>query len=443
MPRPRFTIPAMMLAVSLLAAGCGGGQQDASEEPDDARADGVSEVATSDGDQPDTTVRESAEQTEQPDADTEPEPEPAPVRLGSRFMWCFRLQADWDRHSQAQAQFDDAEAALLEAREALATATDELDRAEAQDALDDAERRYEDLTDHLADVNDGTSRILLPGREGSEDTETIALGRAREVFRAAADPAVLELSELAHGVDWSAADLATRPADAEPAEPAQPAVTTVPAADEPATIAAPAEDAQTGAEALSFEDTLAAIEEIQGQIDVTAETIVLTLWEMDDGIKAIGAAEHPSEVMAARQAFTELLQSLDEASAESYAVIGPNLYETQWPIYEAFWYSARDAVVAGELSSDEFLSAAAEVEQAVQALTYPAIHTEIPRWARIRRPENAWGEPLPPSSWADDGLDEGTSLADIAFSDAASASLLADTAGMIAFWASLSGSCEP
>ena len=182
MPRPRFTIPAMMLAVSLLAAGCGGGQQDASEEPDDARADGVSEVATSDGDQPDTTVRESAEQTEQPDADTEPEPEPAPVRLGSRFMWCFRLQADWDRHSQAQAQFDDAEAALLEAREALATATDELDRAEAQDALDDAERRYEDLTDHLADVNDGTSRILLPGREGSEDTETSLLDAPERSF---------------------------------------------------------------------------------------------------------------------------------------------------------------------------------------------------------------------------------------------------------------------
>ena len=111
MPRPRFTIPAMMLAVSLLAAGCGGGQQDASEEPDDAQADGVSEVATSDGDdRPETTERET---TGQPDAapDPEPEPEPQPVlvRLGDRFGWCADIQRTWGLAGRNPRQVDAVE----------------------------------------------------------------------------------------------------------------------------------------------------------------------------------------------------------------------------------------------------------------------------------------------------------------------------------------------
>ena len=57
-PRARFI--ASLLAVALLAAGCGGGEEDVSEEPEGTRDDGVSEVTTDDDDQPDT-VRDSAE----------------------------------------------------------------------------------------------------------------------------------------------------------------------------------------------------------------------------------------------------------------------------------------------------------------------------------------------------------------------------------------------
>ena len=74
--------------------------------------------------------------------------------------------------------------------------------------------------EHLAVVEEDTVRILLPGSGGSTDAETVALGRAREAFRASADPAVLSLSVQAHGVDWSAADLTepVQPADEAPAD---------------------------------------------------------------------------------------------------------------------------------------------------------------------------------------------------------------------------------
>ena len=93
---PSHHLVAIARRCALLAAGCGGGD-DASEEAEDAaqETDSVSEVTTDDADQPDT-VRDSAEQTEQPDADAEPEPrlEPAAgaVRLGDRFEWCADIQ---------------------------------------------------------------------------------------------------------------------------------------------------------------------------------------------------------------------------------------------------------------------------------------------------------------------------------------------------------------
>ena len=186
----RTRLIASLLAVVVLAAACG-------------------------GDQSTTTTRDSAEQ---PDA--APEPELQPVRLGDRFSWCAELQADWDRHAQAQAQSDNAEAELLEAREAYMAAADELSRVDAWYAVDDAVRRVEALMEHLAVVEEDTVRVLLPGSGGSTDAETVALGRAREAFRASADPAVLSSSVQAHGVDWSAADLTepVEPADEAPAD---------------------------------------------------------------------------------------------------------------------------------------------------------------------------------------------------------------------------------
>ena len=140
--------PASSLRCSLsfwLVAGCGGGEEDASEEPEGTRTDGVSEVTRDDDDQPDTTVRDSAEQTDQPDADAEPEP--LLVRLGDRFPVCADVQAKWDAFDGSQAALQTAEAAYQNAVSAHAAATDELDRAEARDALRAAERTLSEARD--------------------------------------------------------------------------------------------------------------------------------------------------------------------------------------------------------------------------------------------------------------------------------------------------------
>ena len=106
MPRTRYII-STMLAVALLAAGCGG--DDATEEPEGTQADGVSEVTT-DGDRPaTTTTSDSAAQPEPTDA----APQPVLVRLGDRFGWCADIQRTWDWLAEIQGQVDAVEAARV------------------------------------------------------------------------------------------------------------------------------------------------------------------------------------------------------------------------------------------------------------------------------------------------------------------------------------------
>ena len=174
-----------------LAAGCGG--DDAAEEPEDAaqETDSVSEVTT-DADQPDAPVRDS---TDQPDAGAEPESEPQPVlvRLGDRFGWCADIQRTWDWLAEIQGQVDAEEAALRDAQEALEAAADELDRAEALQVFESADRRVADLTPILVDANDDVVKPVQPGWRSREDTEVIAVERARDAFLATTDPALVEL----------------------------------------------------------------------------------------------------------------------------------------------------------------------------------------------------------------------------------------------------------
>ena len=62
------------------------------------------------------------------------------VRLGDRFGWCADIQRTWDWLAEIQGQVDAVEAARLDAQAALEAATDDLDRAEALQALESAER---------------------------------------------------------------------------------------------------------------------------------------------------------------------------------------------------------------------------------------------------------------------------------------------------------------
>ena len=205
MRQTRFTFVAVLAVAVLLAAGCGG--DEAAEEPEDtAQTGSVSDAATDD----------PAEEPE-----PEAEPEPVVVHLGDQFSWCAEMQANWDRYLQAQVRVDEAEVALLREQERFEAAHSAATRSGVHLRYEgplvvEAERHLEDVVERLVAARADMAGIILPGSGGSTEAQTIALGRAREVFRLNADRELLSSSELAHGVDWSAADL-TAPADEAPA----------------------------------------------------------------------------------------------------------------------------------------------------------------------------------------------------------------------------------
>ena len=388
MPRPRFTIPAMMLAVSLLAAGCGGGQQDASEEPDDAQADGVSEVATSDGDdRPETTERET---TGQPDAapDPEPEPEPQPVlvRLGDRFGWCADIQRTWDWLAEIQGQVDAEEAALRDAQEALEAAADELDRAEALQVFESADRRVADLTPILVDANDDVVKPVQPGWRSREDTEVIAVERARDAFLAAADPALVELLAAA----YSDASLNE--------EPTEPAVTTIPAEPEPA------------GEALSPEELLAELEQLRDEVQELWRESIRPYSAVQNSPASIHAAQNPTDAMDAYEWLLEDASALDEIRLAAWMA-----NTTAGDLHQAYRYGVGETYDAGEISLDQYHRLVDGANATRQAIG----NTHIPDTRDPRR------------------------LGRAALQEAANAFVLTDPSAWRAFQVSLSESCQP
>ena len=344
MPRHRFITS--LLAVVLLAAGCGGGD-DASEEPEGTQADGVSEVATSDTDQPDTTARDS---TDQPDAGTEPEPEPEPepqsVRLGDRFAWCVDTQRDWDRLAEIQGQVDAAEAALRDAQETLEAAADELDRAEALQVFESAERHVADLLPVFVDAAHEVVRSVRSGRRHREETEVIAVERAREAFYAAAAPALVELL----GVTDAASSLYEEPVIAlEPAS-------------EPA--AEPLEQPEPAGEALPPEELLRALQELQDEVYNLQLDVSGVRGQVEGAIGDIRRAENPTEALAARAAGREGLQALDEIDSAAREA-GRITQELERAYLDSVW-RARDA---GAISQEEHESARTTWYEAVQGIS--------------------------------------------------------------------------
>ena len=385
MPRVTHLI-ALLLAVSLLAAGCGGGEEDASEEAEDARADGASEVTTDDGDQPDT-VSDSAEQTEQPDADAEPEPrlEPAParVRLGDRFPWCADIQALWEKQAQAQERFDEVEAALLAAQEALAAASDELDRAEAQSVLDAAEQRRVRAGNDLRRANRHLADLLW--RYASDDTETIARQRAQDAHWEAADPTVQEIRVI------------LLLADRMP-----PVTTTAPVV-------------ESGLGSLTVDEALAAIEDLHVRVSALGPAFDTALQDIGGLFIAVEDAETPGDLLAAHRTFTEMQTTLRSQETEFLSIVAAAASTNDWQ--EAYDAHARhnEAIPDDEYyaSSDSIYSASKELEISIN---------------RIRQVARQSTEDSSFSS---------------AREDAIHAFLVADAAGMSAFWASLSESCQP
>ena len=213
----RSIIPAA-LTVVLLSTACGG--DDAAEESEDLPADApaVSEVATEDVDRSDTTESNPPGQPDQADAGAgaeqaaEPEPEPQPVRFVDRFPWCADVQDTWDYLAETAVQLEAAETRLQQAQSAFDAATDELDRAEAQQVLEAAEAAHTDAALRVQGANRSVSWLLNPDRDLSDDTETIAVQRADTAWRASVDPAIVELH------DFIRTPAAAEPWQEEPAE---------------------------------------------------------------------------------------------------------------------------------------------------------------------------------------------------------------------------------
>lgn len=280
MTRPRFVV-SVALAVSLLAAACGGGD-DATDKPvDDAATEAVSEVTASGDDQPATTTSEIPVPV-----DAAPEPAPEPVRLADRFSWCSTHQRTWDRLAELQLRADDMEAARLNAQAALDAATDELDIAEAVQALEAAEESYLEFIPTYRDVLSDATRLLSPDWRGNsgDETEPIAVGRARDTFHETADPTLLELLEAAQaGVP--------RMSSSEPA---------------------PVESAPMDEEPLPPEELLAALETLRDEADASVQTSIGVKNAMQNAFLDLQAAQTPADAMDAYARFADSYRNLHE-----------------------------------------------------------------------------------------------------------------------------------
>ena len=138
------------------------------------------------------------------------------MQLGERFAWCAKVQALWDAQDQARAETEDAAVAQEAAVGVFEAATDDLDRAEAGEAVDDAytayvfsTRDYGQVRWHAAALVFSDEPNLLGG--GLEDsTLQVAIERAREAYLANAAPHTLAALDYAHEATETAAHSSTQ-----------------------------------------------------------------------------------------------------------------------------------------------------------------------------------------------------------------------------------------
>ena len=211
-----------ILGAVLVAAGCAGDKDLSPTDPvENADPDSAVLAADpSDDADPATPVASEAE----PSRDTVVDAEP--VRLGERFAWCARVQALWDGEDQARAETEAAAAAHEAAVRVHEAATDDLDRAEAGEAAQDA---YADYVFAAGDYGKirwraaglifSNEAIVLGG--GVEDsTLQVALDRAFEAYRVAASADTVDAFDFAQEATETAAQL-TAVAYSDSDEPSQ------------------------------------------------------------------------------------------------------------------------------------------------------------------------------------------------------------------------------
>ena len=195
MPRTRLALVSLTVVVVLAACGSDEQQPAPPTDAETARSDSalVEDPEPADApDQPDTAA-----------SDTAPVP-----RLGDRFEVCGDVQADRDAIAAALPELEAAQAAVRDARAAVAAATDDLDRAAANEALAEAETALwwaNDAYDNAIHPASGELHHAMRIHAwGGTSTSDIVYGRAWEAFLGAADTRTL--AAIA-GIDATAAAL--------------------------------------------------------------------------------------------------------------------------------------------------------------------------------------------------------------------------------------------
>lgn len=175
----------LALALGLLSA-CGG-----DDEPDSIAIDAEIEITAERDSAPTSTAAES-------DAMAAPDTAAASerVQLGNRFDWCADVQRVWDELDEAAVALAAAEVELDEAWRAQDSATDELDIAEATDAMFAADERFiVALSDYDSVAEQAVELLHLARGAAGTGTDAVAFRRAWEALTAA-DPAVASASEV-------------------------------------------------------------------------------------------------------------------------------------------------------------------------------------------------------------------------------------------------------
>lgn len=222
MPRTRPLV--VGLSIALLAGACGGGDNsDPAERDDEPRGEAS---VTSDAEPlQEAASGASATPSDEPEAATQ-SVVTAPVQLGERFAWCPRVQALWDSQDEARAETEAAWGAHQAAVDVLSAATDDLDRAEAQEAVDDTVAAYERAAGDYGKIRWRAAGLIFSNEAivlggGVEDsTLQVALDRAFEAYRIAASADTVAAFDFAHEATETAAQL-TAAAYSDSDEPSQ------------------------------------------------------------------------------------------------------------------------------------------------------------------------------------------------------------------------------
>ena len=179
MPAFRVRLVAAVAAFVVVAA-CGG---DESQPEPAADASPTSEAT------PDESTRTDVQEPDQPTAAV------SRMQLGDRFEVCGEVQAAWDAFADALPVYEAAQSAVRDAEAAVASATDDLDRAEANEALSEADRTLRQAEELYTSARWEAFHDLLMAmsahEQGGDSSRTVVNARAWEAFVAAADSETL------------------------------------------------------------------------------------------------------------------------------------------------------------------------------------------------------------------------------------------------------------